>query len=291
LAPPIIRVAVKAPKSEDVRSSDGDPLRIDNSGEENQMDPGAKPLPDVIAEAHRLGEAFAAAGVRARLLGGCGIALHAHREIPPPLRRAYGDLDYVVRRSEATSYRRVIESAGYEPNVRFNNVNGHRRLLHLDSHNDRQVDTFIGSFHMCHDLDLDTRLPENGLALAPADLLLTKLQVVEINEKDLTDTVLLLTEHPVGDADPEVIDRRRIAAVVGSDWGWHTTLSDNLERLEDRARLVHDLDEPTRDLVVGRVRDLQTILAAAPKSARWRLRARVGRRMPWYDLPEEVARG
>jgi hypothetical protein len=255
------------------------------------MESGAAPLADVIAEARRLAELFDAAGIRARLLGGCGIALHAHREIPSALRRTYGDLDYVVRRSEASSYRRVLEGAGYESNVRFNNLNGHRRLLHVDARNDRQIDTFVGVFHMCHDLDLDGRLPASGHSIAPADLLLTKLQVVEVNDKDLVDAVLLLSEHPVGDADPEVIERRRIADVVGSDWGWYTTLGDNLERLEDRARLVHDLDDETRDLVVRRVQDVRSILDSAPKSTRWRLRARVGRRAPWYELPEEVARG
>src|SRR5574340_664215 len=254
------------------------------------MEAGGPPLADVIAEAHRLGDAFAAAGIRARLLGGCGVALHTHRPIPAALQRVYGDLDYVVRRSEATAYRRVLESAGYAPNVRFNNVNGHRRLLHDDTLHGRQIDTFIGSFHMCHDLDLDARLPETGYSLAPADLLLTKLQVVEVNDKDLKNTVLLLTEHPVGETDPEVVDRRRIADIVGSDWGWYTTLSDNLERLEDRARLVHDLEEETRELVVRRVRDVRAILETAPKSTKWRLRARVGRRVPWYELPEEVTR-
>ncbi len=255
------------------------------------MDTGGPPLADVLEEAHRLADLLAAGGIRARLLGGCGIALHAHRTIPTALQRTYGDLDYVVRRSEASAFRRLLEGAGYEPNVRFNNVNGHRRLLHLDSHNGRQIDTFVGSFHMCHDLDLDDRLPESGFSLTPADLLLTKLQVVEINEKDFVDAVLLLSEHPVGDADPEVIERRRIAEVVGSDWGWYTTLSDNLERLEDRARLVHDLDDGTRDLVVHRVHDVRAVMEQAPKSAKWRLRARVGRRVPWYDLPEEIGRG
>ena len=254
------------------------------------MESGVLPLADVVAEAHRLAGSLVDAGIRARLLGGCGVALHAHRPIPPALRRTYGDLDYVVRRSESTAFRRLLEREGYDPNVRFNSVNGHRRLLHFDSLNGRQIDTFVGSFHMCHDLDLDDRLPAAGFSLAPADLLLTKLQVVEINDKDLVDTVLLLSEHPVGGTDPEVIDQVRLAQVVGSDWGWYTTLADNLEHLEDRTRALHDLDEETRELVLRRVHDVRGVIDAAPKTMRWRLRARVGRRVAWYELPEEVGR-
>jgi len=32
---------------------------------------------------------------------------------------------------------------------------------------------------------------------------------------------------------------------------------------------------------------LDTILESGPKSLRWRLRARVGQRVRWYELPEE----
>jgi hypothetical protein len=258
--------------------------------EGGQMESGGPPLADVVAEAHRLADSLAGAGIRARLVGGCGVALHAHRPIPSALQRTYGDLDYVVRRSEAGAYRRLLEREGYEPNVRFNNINGHRRLLHLDPYNGRQVDTFVGSFHMCHDLDLDDRLPAAGFSLAPADLLLTKLQVVEINDKDLVDTVLLLSEHPVGGADPEVIDQGRLGQVAGSDWGWYTTLADNLERLGDRTRAFHDLDEEMRELVLGRVRDVRSVIDTAPKTMGWRVRARVGRRIAWHELPEEVGR-
>ena len=37
-----------------------------------------------------------------------------------------------------------------------------------------------------------------------------------------------------------------------------------------------------------RLRLLLTALNDAPKSARWKLRARVGDRVQWYVLPDEV---
>ena len=248
------------------------------------------PLPDVLAEARILTSAMAELGIRARLLGGCGIALHAHQPIPSPLARTYGDIDFVVRRADHASFRRLIEARGYEPDGRFNAANGHHRLLHYDRGNIRQLDTFIGQFRMCHTLDLDDQLPPFGAALAPADLLLTKLQVVEINDKDLRDTAMLLLDHPVGSGDPEAIDSRRLAKVVGGDWGWYTTLSDNLAKLESRTGDLEGLDPSLRDLILGRIADIRVVIDRAPKTLGWKARAKVGRRVPWYDLPEEVTR-
>ena len=51
---------------------------------------------------------------------------------------------------------------------------------------------------MCHRLDLRSRLHIAGPALNPADLLLTKLQIVELNRKDAIDMIALLLAHPLG---------------------------------------------------------------------------------------------
>jgi len=41
-------------------------------------------------------------------------------------------------------------------------------------------------------------------------------------------------------------------------------------------------------VVVKRLDELWRSIDAQPKSLRWKLRARVGDRMSWYELPEEV---
>jgi putative nucleotidyltransferase-like protein len=245
---------------------------------------------DTLDEGRRLVAALEAEGLRARLLGGAGVALHGHGPLPPALGRTYGDLDFVVRRRDSAGFRHVLEASGYQPNQRFNAVHGHRRLLYYDDPRDRQIDAFIGDFAMCHALDLDARLPGTGESIAPADLLLTKLQVVEINDKDLLDVVALLIDHPVADRGDEAIERGRVGAVLGRDWGWHTTVTDNLVHLAERLERVADLDGVVRDRVRGSIDELGAIARTAPKSLRWRTRARVGRRVPWYELPEEVAR-
>jgi hypothetical protein len=248
------------------------------------------PLPDVLDEGRRLAAIWSDAGIAARLLGGAGVALHAHGPIPPPFRRTYGDLDYVIPRSASHAFRQVLETSGYEPNSRFNALHGHRRLLHYDPLNGRQVDTFVGAFRMCHALDLDRHLPAAGLSISPADLLLTKLQIVEVNAKDLTDVLALLAHHSIGDADPiEQVDPRRLASVTGRDWGWYTTISDNLARLEAYALAGVGIEETIRDAIVDRIHEVRAVIASAPHSIGWRSRAAIGRRVPWYELPEEVA--
>ena len=251
---------------------------------------GPSILEGTLDEGRRLVAMLEGSGVRARLLGGAGVALHGHGALPPSLARTYGDLDFVVRRRDNTRFRQVLEASGYRPNQRFNALHGHRRLLYYDDDHERQVDAFLGDFAMCHVLDLDDRLPAAGAAIAPADLLLTKLQVVEINDKDLLDVLALLIDHPVDDHGDEIIERARIAAVLGRDWGWYTTVTDNVARLAERLDRVPALDDATRHGLRSSIDELMDLARTTPKSLRWRTRARVGRRVPWYELPEEVAR-
>ncbi len=249
-------------------------------------EPGSGPLDDVVAEAERLAGLLAASTVRARFLGGLGVRLHAHSGVPAALARPYGDLDLVVERKDARRYRDLLVAAGYEENRRFNSLHGATRLMHVDPASGRPVDTFVGEFRMCHALPLDGALDGPYGALSPADLLLTKLQVVEVNAKDLTDVLLLLVDHRLDDGQ-DGISPTRLAAIAGRDWGWYTTLMDNLAKAQAHVRTVGDLAPQLVDHVAGRLVEVIGVLEASPKSLGWRTRARLGRRIAWYELPEE----
>ena len=110
----------------------------------------------------------------------------------------------MVRRADAARWRGLLDGHGYTADTQFNTLHGAQRLLHYDPAHQRQLDTFVSSFAMCHALDLEDRLPAGSATLAPADLLLTKLQIYEVNDKDLIDAIALLLSHPVGaDGQPE----------------------------------------------------------------------------------------
>jgi hypothetical protein len=242
---------------------------------------------DIEEEAKRVLRLGAESGATVRLLGGLAVARHRHRPIPPNLQRSFGDIDIVVRRGHDRVLRKALEAGGYVPNRAFNSLRGDRRLMYFDEANARQLDVFIGAFRMCHVLELDDRLRFHPATLSPADLLLTKLQIIEVNAKDLIDALVLLHGHDLGDEGAgDVIGVDRLVDVTSRDWGWYTTITDNLVKVHAAANEL--LLDGGRDDILLSIEALAAALARAPKSLGWKLRSTVGRRMTWYELPEEV---
>ena len=242
------------------------------------------PLEDPIAEAGRVAEAAKKAGVNVKLLGGAGIHLHSPSAHKPPLKRKYGDLDYAIPKKDRKAVLALFPRLGYEANDRFNLMNGDRRLYFYDATHGRQVDIFIDVFKMSHVIDLRGRLDHEGPCACPADLLVSKLQIYEVNRKDLVDTIALLLDHRVSSGDDDAIDAAYIAQLAADDWGLYRTLQLNIKKL------LATLDEidVDRDLVRSRVEELWAVVEAHAKPLKWRLRAQVGDRLQWYELPEEV---
>jgi hypothetical protein len=241
-------------------------------------------LADPVAEAHRLVDLARATGLTLRIVGGIGVAIHAPsigRADPP---RIYHDIDLVAPAGSA-AVARCMSAAGYLPAQRFNALNGSERLLFHDP-SGRRIDVFIERITMCHVLDLRDRLTIHPWTLPPADLLLSKLQIVEMTERDAQDVQALLTDRNLSN-DDDGIDRRRLRAVCAADWGWWRTVDGSLARLIERWRAETAANE-TLAIPIARAVAIRTDLAAAPTSLAWRVRARIGERMRWYELPEEV---
>jgi hypothetical protein len=243
-------------------------------------------LADVVAEGERLLGLASDEGVPMRLLGGVAVRLKAP-ELPAPLQREYKDIDFATTKKAAQAADRLLRDAGYEPHVSFNAMHARERGLYFDEENGRQVDLFIDSFRMCHEIPLGDRLEVEERTVPLAELLLTKLQIIEVNEKDIRDMVLLFHGHPIADHDDGAVNGARIAGLCGSDWGLWRTITANLERCRSH---VGDYELPAvdRDRIAQRFDELLARIEAQPKSRGWRLRAKVGERKRWYDLPEEV---
>ena len=245
---------------------------------------GNGPLEDPIAEAERIASAAATARVGVKLMGGAGIHLHSPSAHKPPLRRKYGDLDYVISKRDRKAALAFFPSLGYEANERFNLMQGDRRLYFYDAEHGRQLDVFIDSIRMSHIIDLRDRLDHDGPCCSPSDLLLSKLQIFEVNRKDLVDVTALLLDHPVASGSDDAIDGAYIARLTAEDWRLYHALEVNIEKL--RATL--DELEVDRDLVRSRLDQIWKAVEAQPKPLKWKLRAQVGERVSWYELPEEV---
>jgi len=243
-----------------------------------------KPLDDTIEEAQRIAEAAEGEALGVKLLGGAGIHLHSPSAHRPPLKRKYGDLDYAMPNRDRKRVLSFFPSLGYEANDRFNLMQGDRRLYFYDAEHGRQVDVLIDMMRMSHVIDLRGRLDHAGPCATPSDLLLSKLQIVEVNRKDLVDLTALLLDHPIASDDEESIDAAYVAGLACEDWGLCRTIQLNLEKLRQTAGEL-DVDH---DLVSSRLDELWKAVEGGPKPLKWRLRAQVGDRMRWYELPEEV---
>ena len=248
------------------------------------MTSNGRPLEDTIEEAERVAEAARAQKLAVKLMGGAGIHLHSPSSHHAPLRRKYGDLDYVILRRDRKAALAFFPSIGYEANERFNLMQGDRRLYFFDANNGKQVDVFIDVVRMSHVIDLRSRLAHDGPCASPSDLLLSKLQIYEVNRKDLVDLTALLLDHDIASKDDEAIDGVYVAKLAAEDWGLYRTLEINIGKLR---HTIAELDVD-QDLVSSRLDELSTAMEAEPKPLKWRMRAQVGDRLRWYELPEEV---
>jgi hypothetical protein len=243
-------------------------------------------LDDIVDEARRILERASARSVPVKLVG--GLAIHLHSSAPRPgLTRKWKDIDLVTPRAKGRELTSFISSLGYSADDAFNAMNAGRRALFHDVQHGRQLDVFIGSFEMCHVVPIVDRFDIDPETLPLAELLLTKLQVVELNEKDKRDILALLVEHEVGDHDADTVNAALIAKLCAKDWGLWRTCKMNIER--SRAGIESfDMSSDDRGVLAGRLDSLWSRIEAAPKSRHWKLRARIGDRVRWYEEPEEV---
>ena len=197
--------------------------------------------------------------------------------------REYKDLDFATTKKGSGDTQTLLRDLGYEPHVGFNAMNARERLLFFDNPNSRQVDVFVGSFRMCHEIPLERRLDRQAHTVPLAELVLTKLQIIELNEKDVRDAVALLRRarrlggrRGINGARVAEPDRERLGPLA------HDHAESRLGRRAPRELRGRSCPRQTR------LDDLQKRIEEAPKSRAWRLRDKIGERKRWYELPEEV---
>lgn len=186
----------------------------------------ALPMADLHEEAARVLAAAEADHLPLRLLGAGGLAIYLQcpsARSDTRLQRTYRDVDLVTLGRWGGKTRTLFTRLGYIPNQAFNALHGSQRLLFWDRLHERQVDIFLDRLQMCHTLDFRTRLQMDPRTLPLTDLLLSKLQIVEVNEKDLIDTMALFQDHPV-QADDEGLNAIYLARLTANDWGLYRTV-------------------------------------------------------------------
>lgn len=246
--------------------------------------PDDDPLPEAVA----LAEGAAAAGLRLRLLGGLGVRVLCPDF--PPRQRPGQDMDFACASRGRRDVARYLEQSGCVPDKMFNSLNGDRQM-YFTAPSGRPVDVMVDQLTMCHTLDLRPSLKNESLTLDPADLLLSKLQIFELNAKDAHDITHLLSGVPVAEKETgPVIHTRRFGEMMASDWGWWRTVTGNLRKLPRLLKENPQMVPPQARFDAADQADrLLDVADSVPKSMKWKLRANIGDRVRWYELPEEVA--
>jgi len=240
-------------------------------------------------EAKRVLDEAKERGIILRLFGGVAVKYHCPSATHRSLQRSYPDLDFFGRGKQGREVRKLFTDLGYEPNQRFNALHGATRLIYEDGKSQRVVDIFLDVFRMCHTLHLGDRLTLDDYTIPISDLLLTKLQVVETNEKDIQDLIAILKDHDVVEridsGDREVIDTGYISTLCADDWGLCKTISLTLKKLLTFLPK-YELEPEAKQVLEARIDKLLHAIETVPKSLKWKLRDKVGERKRWYDLPE-----
>jgi hypothetical protein len=248
-------------------------------------------LADLEQELYRLVEEAQRQEIFLRILGGLAVKVHSPHANHRALERSYPDIDFVTDKQSAKKLVDFLPAMGYTPNMTFNTLSGDRRQLYYDEEHGRQIDVFIGDFTMCHTLPLADRLEIEPITIPLAELFLSKAQIVNLNRKDVLDMLALILDHEAGPGDEETINTDLIASLCAKDWGLYTTVSLSLEKLRtmmDNGEI--DLDEAQKETIRKRLAAIQQAMDDAPKTMGWKMRARVGTRVRWYEEVEEVQR-
>ena len=241
-------------------------------------------------ELTRILEASDRANINLRVIGSLAFQMHcpSYGYLQAALGRAYTDIDFAGYKKETKEIKDLMFSLGYEDDREVFIVSeGYRSIFHK-TNSTLHVDVFYDKLDFCHLISWNGRLEVDKPTIPLAEMVLEKMQIFKINEKDIIDTIMLLLEHPLGKVDHETINIARIAQLCAKDWGLWRTTTLNLEKVSAMAQSYTVLNSDQKAHVTAQVNQALEQIEVEPKSVGWKLRARVGERVKWYKDVDEV---
>jgi hypothetical protein len=250
---------------------------------------------DFATEVRRIIKEADGRGIPVRILGGAAIRMHCpnHEGLYEKLKRTpKHDMDFVTYKKFRPLTKKLFMDLGYEPyiSLMLTGATGRHRQIFNDKEGNKAIDVFLGMLEMCHIIDYTDRLEVDSPTVPLAELLLQKLQIVQTNEKDIQDTIILLLEHSIGESDKEEINGDRVAKVLANDWGFYYTVTTKFGEIKGSLNKYETLSKEDRATVAERLDKLQARIEREPKTLHWRVRAKVGPSVKWYNVVEEVQR-
>jgi hypothetical protein len=249
------------------------------------------PASDFLEETKRILAAADKRGVVLRVLGALAFHLHCpkYRTMQQALGREFSDIDFASYANHRGLVTRLFLELGYEQDLYMARLAGGTRLLFIDRANGRHSDVFFDELRFSHTVPFRGRLELDHPTIPLVDLLLEKMQIVQLNEKDIIDTYMLLREHALGSQQSESIDIDYLAALCSDDWGLGKTVTLNLSKLATFLD-TQPIDKEGKEEIAQKIAQIQSRIASEPKTVKWKLRSLVGEKVRWYRHVEEVFR-
>lgn len=248
-------------------------------------DPG-----EFIAEAKKIIEQNEQKGAPLRLIGALAFHLHCprYKHIHEKWGRVFTDTDFVAKSEHQQLIIEAYAEIGYKDDEMITTLYGSDRLVFDNPETGMHSDIFFDKLDFCHVLELRGRLDVDDLTIPLAELFLEKMQIYQINEKDIVDTMMLLAEHPIGEIDEETINAPVIAKVLAGEWGFWRTVTGNMDKLLELNSNTDLFDEEEKALIEKRVEEIRGYIDREPKPLAWKMRSKVGDKVKWYKEVDEL---
>lgn len=251
-----------------------------------------------VGEARRLAEKANEAGITLRILGALAVRIHSPEfaGLHQSLGRLSGateftDIDVMTYGEFQDKLEPFFKSVGFNPEPRIRRTPSiwAYRQMYLEPKGQFHVDVFFDKLEMSHTIDFRGRLEVDYPTISLADILLEKMQIHHINEKDVKDSIVLMRAHDLGETDKESINQIYVAKLLAADWGFYHTVSNNLTKTK---LLLQDYDVPQVDQedVISKIDRLLTRIESEPKTSKFKMRARIGEKKKWYTDVDETIR-
>ena len=196
-------------------------------------------------------------------------------------------MDVIIPRNEVRVFNEFLNKIGYIENKRFNALYGDRRLIFMNAVTGIKIDVFFDRFEMSHKFDFKDRLGLCSKTLPISDLLMTKLQIVNINQKDIMDILVIFLDHGFGNDSCQNIEAKYIAKHASDDWGKYRTFTANLSKAMQYLPQI-PIENKLKDIINGRISALMKEIDTEKKTIKWKIRSIIGERKRWYELVSDL---
>jgi len=263
---------------------------------------------DILDDAVQIVNQAQEVGLTVRLLGALAVRVQssAHVDLFYRLDRlgsagkTFTDIDLAAYSRQRSNLHKFLEDTlRYRLDQYSVLMHGRDRTVLHHPEGRHSMDVFFDKLRYSHEIYFgsdpdDGRLSLDPITISPADLVLEKTQIHEINEKDIKDLVTLFASCEISDQEARgKINRRHVGNVLADDWGFWYDANSNLDKVIHFAQKYKEdgkLDSELLRVISERIEDLKKAIEETPKTKQWKKREKDGTKKKWWNDVEERAR-